>query len=100
MTELEKKQEEQKQEEAKKESEKLQEKVKKPRSPAQIESMKKAAAAHAANAAKKRGEAQKPTVNVEKPEMPDSRKKEEPSKKNAPKPKKKIEIKLGKYKFL
>ena len=62
--------------------------------------MKKAVAAHAANAAKKKGEAQKPTVNVEKPDMPDSRKKEEPSKKNAPKPKKKLEIKLGKFRFL
>ena len=95
MTELEKKQEEQQ-----KEQEKPQDKVKKPRSPAQIESMKKAVAAHAANAAKKKGEAQKPTVNVEKPDMPDSRKKEEPSKKNAPKPKKKLEIKLGKFRFL
>ena len=95
MTESEKKQEEQQ-----KEQEKPQDKVKKPRSPAQIESMKKAVAAHAANAAKKKGEAQKPTVNVEKPDMPDSRKKEEPSKKNAPKPKKKLEIKLGKYRFL
>ena len=95
MTELEKKQEEQQ-----KEQEKPQDKVKKPRSPAQIESMKKAVAVHAANQAKKRGEAQKPTVNVEKPDMPDSRKKEEPSKKNAPKPKKKLEIKLGKYRFL
>jgi hypothetical protein len=95
MTESEKKQEEQQ-----KEQEKPQDKVKKPRSPAQIESMKKAVAAHAANAAKKKGEAQKPTVNVEKPDMPDSRKKEEPSKKNAPKPKKKLEIKLGKFRFL
>ena len=95
MTELEKKQEEQQ-----KEQEKPQDKVKKPRSPAQIESMKKAVAAHAANAAKKRGEAQKPTVNVEKPDMPDSRKKEEPAKKNVPKPKKKLEIKLGKFRFL
>ena len=69
MTESEKKQEEQKQEEQQKEQEKPQDKVKKPRSPAQIESMKKAVAAHAANAAKKRGEAQKPTVNVEKPDM-------------------------------
>ena len=100
MKEPEKKQEEQKQEEQQKEQEKPQDKVKKPRSPAQIESMKKAVAAHAANAAKKRGEAQKPTVNVEKPEMPDSRKKEEPTKKNESKPKKKIEIRLGKYKFL
>ena len=95
MTESEKKEEEQQ-----KEQEKPQDKVKKPRSPAQIESMKKAVAAHAANAAKKKGEAQKPTVNVEKPDMPDSRKKEEPSKKNAPKPKKKLEIKLGKFRFL
>ena len=95
MTESEKKQEEQQ-----KEQEKPQDKVKKPRSPAQIESMKKAVAAHAANAAKKKGEAQKPTVNVEKHDMPDSRKKEEPSKKNAPKPKKKLEIKLGRYRFL
>ena len=95
MTESEKKQEEQQ-----KEQEKPQDKVKKPRSPAQIESMKKAVAAHAANAAKKKGEAQKPTVNVEKPDMPDSRNKEEPAKKNAPKPKKKLEIKLGKFRFL
>ena len=90
-----------KQEEAKKEPEKQPEKVKKPRSPAQIESYKRAAAARAANVAKRKGEAVKADVNIEKPATENIPKKTgESPMRNAPKPKKKIEIKLGKYKFL
>ena len=92
---------EKKQEEAKKEPEKQPEKVKKPRSPAQIESYKRAAAARAANVAKRKGEAVKADVNIEKPATENIPKKTgESPMRNAPKPKKKIEIKLGKYKFL
>ena len=96
MTESEKKEEEQQ-----KAPEKQPEKVKKPRSPAQIESYKRAAAARAANIAKRKGEAVKADVNIEKPASENTPKKTDESPiRNAPKPKKKFEIKLGKYKFL
>ena len=76
-------------------------KVKKPRSPAQIESYKRAAAARAANVAKRKGEAVKADVNIEKPATENTPKKtgESPIR-NAPKPKKRLEIKLGRYRFL
>ena len=92
-----KKQEEQKQIEPEKQSGK----VKKPRSPAQIESYKRAAAARAANVAKRKGEAVKANVNIEKPatENPPKKTGESPIR-NAPKPKKRLEIKLGRYRFL
>ena len=96
MTESEKKQEEQQ-----KAPEKQPEKVKKPRSPAQIESYKRAAAARAANIAKRKGEAVKADVNIEKPASENTPKKNSESPiRNAPKPKKKLEIKLGKFRFL
>jgi len=90
-----------KQEEQQKAAEKQPEKVKKPRSPAQIESYKRAAAARAANVAKRKGEAVKANVNIEKPatENPPKKTGESPIR-NAPKPKKKLEIKLGRYRFL
>jgi hypothetical protein len=90
-----------KQEEQQKAPEKQPEKVKKPRSPAQIESYKRAAAARAANVAKRKGEAVKANVNIEKPASENTPKKtgESPIR-NAPKPKKKFEIKLGRYRFL
>ena len=90
-----------KQEEQQKAPEKQPEKVKKPRSPAQIESYKRAAAARAANIAKRKGEEVKADVNIEKPATENTPKKTDESPiRNAPKPKKKFEIKLGKYKFL
>ena len=90
-----------KQEEQQKAPEKQPEKVKKPRSPAQIESYKRAAAARAANIAKRKGEPVKADVNIEKPATENTPKKTDESPiRNAPKPKKKFEIKLGKYKFL
>ena len=90
-----------KQEEQQKAAEKQPEKVKKPRSPAQIESYKRAAAARAANVAKRKGEAVKANVNIEKPatENPPKKTGESPIR-NAPKPKKRLEIKLGRYRFL
>ena len=95
------KQEEQETKPQETQQEKQPEKVKKPRSPAQIESYKRAAAARAANIAKRKGEAVKADVNIEKPATENTPKKtgESPIR-NAPKPKKKLEIKLGKYKFL
>ena len=96
MTESEKKQEEQQ-----KAPEKEPEKVKKPRSPAQIESYKRAAAARAANIARRKGEAVKADVNIEKPASENTPKKNNESPiRHAPKPKKKLEIKLGRYRFL
>ena len=96
MTESEKKQEEQQ-----KAPEKEPEKIKKPRSPAQIESYKRAAAARAANIAKRKGEAVKADVKIEKPDAENTPKKtDESSIRSISKPKKKFEIKLGKYKFL
>ena len=96
MTESEKKEEEQQ-----KAPEKQPEKVKKPISPAQIESYKRAAAARAANIAKRKGEAVKADVNIEKPASENTPKKNSESPiRNAPKPKKKLEIKLGRYRFL